>query len=83
MLRCVGPHADSKNVEGSYSALLVVSTGQAFCGSYYMLPQYHAALDVRPGDAPRATTEREPVLPHMRAAQHPVSGHAQIKVSMV
>lgn len=51
-----GPHADSKNVEGSYSALFVVQTGQPFCGGYYMLPQYHAALDVRRGDELRQSS---------------------------
>ena len=44
-----GPHTDSKNVDGSYSALFVFETGQPFCGCFYTLPQYHAALDVRPG----------------------------------
>ena len=42
-------HYDSKNVSGSYSALVIFETGAPFCGSYYMLPQFRAALDVRQG----------------------------------
>ena len=44
-----GPHVDSKNVPGSYSALFVFEVGATFCGYFYMLPQYRVALDVRPG----------------------------------
>eukprot|EP00884_Botryococcus_braunii_P022573 jgi/Botrbrau1/89/Bobra.0022s0079.1 len=44
-----GKHLDRKNVPGSYSALLILETGTAFMGSFYMLPQYHKALDVRQG----------------------------------
>lgn len=43
-------HYDSKNVTRSFSALLILETGdQPFCGSFYMLPQYRLALDVRQG----------------------------------
>jgi hypothetical protein len=42
-------HYDSKNVTGSYSALLILETGAPFQGSFYMLPQYRTALDVRQG----------------------------------
>ncbi len=42
-------HYDSKNVSGSYSALVIFETGAPFCGSYYLLPQFRAALDVRQG----------------------------------
>jgi hypothetical protein len=43
-------HYDSKNVAGSFSALLILETGeQPFCGSFYMLPQYRLAMDVRQG----------------------------------
>ena len=42
-------HYDSKNVGGSYSALVIFETGQPFAGSYYMLPQFRVALDVRQG----------------------------------
>jgi hypothetical protein len=42
-------HYDSKNVKGSYSALVIFETGAPFCGSFYMLPQFRAALDVRQG----------------------------------
>ena len=42
---------DGKNTPGSYSALIVLETEEPFCGSYYLLPQYHAALDVRQGMA--------------------------------
>jgi len=44
-----GSHLDGKNTPGSYSALIVLETGEPFCGSYYMLPQYHMGLDVRQG----------------------------------
>ncbi|KAK9814732.1 hypothetical protein WJX72_010670 [[Myrmecia] bisecta] len=44
-----GRHIDGKNTPGSYSALVICETGPAFCGCYYMLPQYHLALDVRQG----------------------------------
>jgi hypothetical protein len=44
-------HYDSKNVSGSYSCLLIYETGAPFCGSYYMLPQFRTALDVRQGVA--------------------------------
>ncbi len=44
-----GSHLDGKNTPGSYSALIVFETGEPFCGSYYMLPQYHMGLDVRQG----------------------------------
>ena len=39
-----GSHLDGKNTPGSYSALIVLETEEPFCGSYYLLPQYHAAL---------------------------------------
>jgi hypothetical protein len=42
-------HYDSKNVGGSYSALCIFETGDPFSGSYYMLPQFRMALDVRQG----------------------------------
>ena len=44
-----GPHTDSKNVAGSYSALMVCEVGDPVAGGYYMLPQYRAALDIRQG----------------------------------
>ena len=47
-----GSHLDGKNTPGSYSALIVFETGEPFCGSYYMLPQYHMGLDVRQGQQP-------------------------------
>lgn len=34
---------------GSYSALVILETGQPFGGGFYLLPQYRAALDVRQG----------------------------------
>ena len=45
-----GRHVDGKNVIGSYSALAVFETGKPFCGGFYVLPQYHLALDIRQGD---------------------------------
>ena len=43
-------HYDSKNVTRSFSALLILETGdQPFCGSFYLLPQYRLAMDVRQG----------------------------------
>jgi hypothetical protein len=43
-------HYDSKNVTRSFSALLILETGdQPYCGSFYMLPQYRLAMDVRQG----------------------------------
>ena len=44
-----GCHLDGKNTPGSYSALIVFETQEAFCGSFYMLPQYRMGLDVRQG----------------------------------
>lgn len=44
-----GSHLDGKNTAGSYSALIVFETDEPFCGSYYMLPQYHMGLDARQG----------------------------------
>ncbi|KAK9919052.1 hypothetical protein WJX75_009029 [Coccomyxa subellipsoidea] len=45
-----GKHLDGKNTAGSYSALVVCETGAApFAGGFYMLPQYHKALDMRQG----------------------------------
>lgn len=47
-----GKHLDGKNTAGSYSALVVCETGAApFAGGFYMLPQYHKALDMRQGGA--------------------------------
>ena len=44
-------HLDAKNVAGSYSALLVLETGdQPHAGGFYLLPGYHMALDVRQGN---------------------------------
>ena len=40
---------DGKNTPGSYSALVVFETQEAFVGSHYMLPQYRMGLDVRQG----------------------------------
>jgi hypothetical protein len=45
----IGPHTDGKNVAGSYSALMVCEVGDPVAGGFYMLPQYHAALDIRQG----------------------------------
>lgn len=50
-----GRHLDAKNMPGSYSALLMLETGEPFHGSYYMLPQYRMALDVRQGCLPHPT----------------------------
>ncbi len=36
---CTGPHVDGKNVEGSYSALVVAELGDPVAGGFYMLPQ--------------------------------------------
>lgn len=44
-----GCHLDGKNTPGSYSALIVFETQEAFVGSHYMLPQYRMGLDVRQG----------------------------------
>ena len=44
-----GCHLDGKNTPGSYSALVVFETQEAFVGSHYMLPQYRMGLDVRQG----------------------------------
>ncbi|CAL8471179.1 g10721 [Coccomyxa elongata] len=45
-----GKHLDGKNMPGSYSALVVLETGVVpFAGGFYMLPQYHKALDLRQG----------------------------------
>lgn len=45
-----GKHLDGKNTPGSYSALVVLETGAVpFAGGFYMLPQYHKALDIRQG----------------------------------
>lgn len=46
-----GVHVDGKNVPNSLSALLILETDVPFCGSYYMLPHYGLALDVRQGCA--------------------------------
>lgn len=46
-----GKHLDGKNTAGSYSALVVCETGAVpFAGGFYMLPQYHIALDIRQGE---------------------------------
>ncbi len=46
-----GKHLDGKNTAGSYSALVVCETGAApFAGGFYLLPQYHKALDMRQGE---------------------------------
>lgn len=47
-----GSHLDGKNTPGSYSALIVFETQEAFVGSHYMLPQYRMGLDVRQGMCP-------------------------------
>ncbi|BDA46570.1 hypothetical protein COCOBI_09-0220 [Coccomyxa sp. Obi] len=45
-----GKHLDGKNTPGSYSALVVLETGAVpFAGGFYLLPQYHKALDIRQG----------------------------------
>ncbi len=45
-----GAHIDGKNVPGSYSCVLVMELGETpHHGGFYMLPQYHQALDVRQG----------------------------------
>jgi hypothetical protein len=46
-----GKHLDGKNVAGSYSALVVCETGPPFAGGFYILPQYHKALDLRQGQS--------------------------------
>ncbi len=38
-MRGAGRHVDGKNVEGSYSALLVAELGDPVAGGFYMLPQ--------------------------------------------
>ncbi|KAK9845126.1 hypothetical protein WJX74_010866 [Apatococcus lobatus] len=40
-------HVDGKNMPGSYSALVILEVGPSFCGCFYMLPQYHVALDLK------------------------------------
>jgi len=42
-------HLDSKNVPGSFSALLVFEVGAPYKGGHYCLPQYHKILDCRQG----------------------------------
>ena len=49
LLDPAGLHLDAKNVPGSLSALLVLETGQPFGGCFYLLPQYHVALDAHQG----------------------------------
>lgn len=45
-----GAHIDGKNVPGSYSCVLVMELGDTpYHGGFYMLPQYHQALDIRQG----------------------------------
>ena len=44
-----GNHLDAKNVPGSYSCLAVLEAGRPFCGSYYMVPHFREALDLRQG----------------------------------
>ena len=45
-----GAHIDGKNVPGSYSCVLVMELGETpYHGGFYMLPQYHQALDIRQG----------------------------------
>lgn len=44
-----GRHLDSKNIPGSYSALLVFEAGAPFAGCFYLLPPYRVALDLRQG----------------------------------
>ena len=51
-----GKHIDGKNIPGSYSALVVCETGAPFAGGFYLLPQYHTALDIRQGGCTVATT---------------------------
>ena len=57
-----GSHLDGKNTPGSYSALIVFETGEPFCGSYYMLPQYHMGLDVRQGQQPACACLKHLIL---------------------
>ena len=42
-------HVDGKNMPGSYSALVILEVGTSFSGAFYMLPQYHMALDLKQG----------------------------------
>ena len=42
-----GCHVDGKNVPGSFSALLILETGPAFAGGFYMLPQWRVAIEAR------------------------------------
>lgn len=44
-----GTHTDGKNWPGTMSALVILETGPAFCGGFYMLPQFHVAIAVRQG----------------------------------
>jgi hypothetical protein len=45
-----GCHVDSKNVDGSLSALVILETEQGFAGGEYMLPQFRLALAPKQGN---------------------------------
>lgn len=52
-----GPHVDGKNVDGSYSALIVTEIGEQVAGGFYMLPQvkhvgHRALIPPLPARAP-------------------------------
>ena len=40
-------HHDSKNVKGSYSALVVFTYGEEFKGGFYMMPEFNLGFDLR------------------------------------
>ena len=47
-----GPHVDGKNVEGSYSALVVAELGDPVAGGFYMLPQVPSVSQSHRGTDP-------------------------------
>ena len=78
-----GRHVDGKNVIGSYSALAVFETGKPFCGGFYVLPQYHLALDIRQGDvhATQDHRSRRKSHPGLEACLYSTSDTFRMQVS--
>ena len=71
-------HFDRKNVEGSYSALVVFNCGEPFLGSFYMLPQYRLGFDLRDGETVLFHTSDQDL--HGNSELHVENGSARVAI---
>ena len=73
-----GKHLDGKNMPGSYSCLMIFETGIApVAGAFYLLPQYHKALDMRQGAVSSNQSYQASVKICLGSAVHVVHQHVE------